>query len=469
MKWDSRLATNKKVFINRTLNLKKIKYIGFDMDHTLVRYNSEAFEALAYQVMIEKLIKLRDYPADIRSLKFDFTRSIRGLVIDKKRGNVLKLNRFGAIRMSYHGLNKIHFDEQKQFYRSTYIDLGDSNNYSAIDTSFSTAYAVLYAQLVDFKDRTNTEKIASYDAISADLDYCLDGAHRDGSLKDTVRNNLDKFIVKDPEAVRNLERFRKHDKKLFVLTNSDFHYTKLLLDYAVKPFLKEHKDWTELFELVITRAKKPRFFFDSLDFFKVDPKTGLMENHEGPLVPGVYQGGCATSMTTSLGLAGDDILYIGDHIYHDVLRIKKDCNWRTALVVEELGDEIQMIRSAAPMDKQIGEMMNEKQPFEDEYLDLSTFQKEGKSVNDKRVHELQETVNKIDAKISPLILKRETIFNSYWGEIMRVGNEESYFARQIENFACIYMSKLGDFLECSPRTYFRAHRVQLPHEDLGIL
>ncbi|HEX4924907.1 MAG TPA: HAD-IG family 5'-nucleotidase [Bdellovibrionales bacterium] len=456
---------NNKVFINRTLNVKKLKYLGFDMDHTLVRYNSAAFEELAHSAMIDKLIKLRNYPAEIRNLKFDYSRSIRGLVIDKKNGNILKLNRFGAIRASYHGTAKIGFEEQKQIYKSIYIDLGDSHNYSAIDTAFSTSFAVLYAQLVDFKDKAAPDRLPTYEAISNDLDYCLDGAHSDGSLKDTVRNNLDKFIIKDPEAVVNLERYKKHDKKLFVLTNSDYHYTKLLLDYAINPFLKDHKSWIDLFEIVITRAKKPRFFYDNLDFFKVDPVTGRMENHYGPLTKGVYQGGCATAMTNSLGVGGDDILYIGDHIYHDVLRIKKDCNWRTALVVEELDDEIAKIRAAAPYDKQIAELMNEKQPFEDEYLELSTRQKEGATINDKRLHELQETVNKIDAKISGLILKREALFNAYWGEIMRVGNEESYFARQIENFACIYMAKLGDFLACSPRSYFRAHRVTLPHEE----
>jgi 5' nucleotidase family len=47
---------------------------------------------------------------------------------------------------------------------------------------------------------------------------------------------------------------------------------------------------------------------------------------------------------------------------------------------------------------------------------------------------------------------------------MRAGNEESYFANQTERFACIYMAKLADFLECSPRTYFRAPRRPMAHE-----
>ena len=44
------------VFVNRTINLKRIKYIGLDMDHTLVRYHSKRFEALVYQFVIEYLI-----------------------------------------------------------------------------------------------------------------------------------------------------------------------------------------------------------------------------------------------------------------------------------------------------------------------------------------------------------------------------------------------------------------------------
>ena len=35
------------VFCNRTLNLKKIKYIGFDMDHTLVRYDIQNFKKVS--------------------------------------------------------------------------------------------------------------------------------------------------------------------------------------------------------------------------------------------------------------------------------------------------------------------------------------------------------------------------------------------------------------------------------------
>lgn len=71
-----------KVFVNRTLNLKRIKYIGLDMDHTLIRYNTEEFEKLSHTKIIEKLVTNKNYPEIVRKLNFDFNFALRGLVID---------------------------------------------------------------------------------------------------------------------------------------------------------------------------------------------------------------------------------------------------------------------------------------------------------------------------------------------------------------------------------------------------
>ena len=49
------------VFVNRTLNLKRIRYIGLDMDHTLIRYNSKEFETLSFNSIKHKLIA-KGYP-----------------------------------------------------------------------------------------------------------------------------------------------------------------------------------------------------------------------------------------------------------------------------------------------------------------------------------------------------------------------------------------------------------------------
>lgn len=122
-----------KVYVNRTLNLKRIRYIGFDMDHTLVRYNSDNFEKLSHTTMIDKLIKVKGYPEALRSLPFDYKFAIRGLVIDRDRGNLLKLNRYTAIRASYHGMKPLDFKIHQKLYKSTYIDLSNPS-YMAVDT-----------------------------------------------------------------------------------------------------------------------------------------------------------------------------------------------------------------------------------------------------------------------------------------------------------------------------------------------
>lgn len=453
-----------KVYVNRTLNLKRIKYIGLDMDHTLIRYNTENFERLSHTKIIEKLITKKGYPEVIKKLQFDFHFALRGLVVDRKKGNLLKLNRYTAIRNSFHGLKPLDFKTHQKVYKSTYIDLSKSD-YLAIDTSFSYSLAYAFSQLVDLKDSDPSLNLPDYAQLSDDVLDALDEAHRDGSLKDEVRKNLPHYIVKDAELVKGLKKFKQHGKKIFVLTNSDFSYSKLLLDYAINPFLNEGESWIDLFELIITFAQKPKFFYENTKFLKVNPADGTMTNFDEKLVPGVYQGGTAQKFTEDLGLDGDDILYVGDHIYGDILRLKKECNWRTAMIIEELEEEIRQNHLAEPIMHEIDGLMKRKEPHEDELTDLMTKRIEKEvAIDEKRISELQELITNIDTQISQLIKKQQSLYNPNWGQLMRAGNEESYFAYQMERYACVYMSKISDLFDLSPRTYFRAPRRPLSHE-----
>ena len=64
-------------------------------------------------------------------------------------------------------------------------------------------------------------------------------------------------------------------------------------------------------------------------------------------------GGNAEEFEKAFGYAGDQILYVGDHLYGDIVRSKRNVMWRTALVVEELEDEIQKNEEASEL---IGEV-----------------------------------------------------------------------------------------------------------------
>ncbi|MBI2785546.1 MAG: HAD-IG family 5'-nucleotidase [Legionella longbeachae] len=453
-----------RVFVNRILNMKKIKLIGLDMDHTLIRYNSENFESLVYQLVKEQLVAVKSYPEQIKKLNFNYNEAIRGLVIDRKNGNILKLSRYGAIRQSYHGTQHIDFSEQQKIYRSIYVDLSDPN-YMAIDTAFSIAFCVLYGQLVHLKDNLYDMEIPNYQTIAQDVQFCVDKVHSDGSLKTIISKNLSTYVIKERAVVEGLKHYIHHGKKIFILTNSDYSYTKILLEYAINPFLKKGESWINLFEFVITLANKPRFFYDNLRFLSINPANGSMTNTMGPVVSGVYQGGNAKKFTEDLHVQGDEILYIGDHIYGDILRLKKDCNWRTALVVEELGAEIAAQERVLPIEKKIIEAMEIKKDLEKHYVSLNTksIDEDSKQYNEE-IQELQSQISKIDAQLLKLLQEQQTYFNPKWDRIFRAGAEESYFAYQVDRFACIYMEKLSDLLEYSPITYFRANRRQLAHD-----
>jgi len=451
------------VFVNRILNMKKIKYIGLDMDHTLIRYKTKNFEKLVYEYIIDELVNNKHYPDSIRKLTFCFDEVIRGLVIDTRNGNILKVSRHGAIRQSCHGTQPINFNDQKRFYRSTYVDLNDPN-YMVIDTSFSIAFCLLYSQLVDMKDE-NPKQFPTYIAMAGDVMMAVDKVHAAGHLKKHVGENLESYVIKDKTVVDGLKRYRQHGKKIFIVTNSDYHYTRALLEYAINPYLEKGESWQDLFEYVITLADKPRFFYDKIRFLSIDPKTGYMTNTVGTITPGIYQGGNAMKFSEDLNLNGDEILYVGDHIYSDILRLKKHCNWRTALVVEELGCEIDAQKKALPIEKEIMKEMVIKQQLEEEHIKLYTLRIDEKTDRyDAELEQLQTKISDLDEKVSLLLQKKHGLFNEKWDRVFRVGAEESYFAYQVERFACIYMEKLSYLLEKSPFTYFRSKRRLLPHD-----
>jgi HAD superfamily 5'-nucleotidase-like hydrolase len=450
------------IFINRTLNMKKIKAIGFDMDYTIVRYNTEAFERFTHQATIKKLVSEKKYPEEILKLEFDFQRVIQGLVIDKKKGNLLKVSRFGKVKSSYHGLSPIDFKEQQKMYGNGVIDLS-APHIQSLDTNFSVSNGVIYSQLVELKKKG--VNFPDFETLADDIKEALDICHSDGTLKNQVRENISEYIIQDPEVVTLLERYKRYGKKLLVITNSDFNYTKLLLDYTINPFLKEHNDWSELFEITITLSSKPRFFTTKTAFLKIDPLTGNMTNAEGKITKGIYQGGFAGKLQQDLNLEGDEILYLGDHIYGDVVSIKKTFNWRTALVLDPLKEEIEAIKGSAYIQSEIDKQMAIKESLEHMLNDIDMRKNElHQDVSKEELNALFADIDKVNTIISDLLDQHKKYFNPYWGEMMRAGLEESRFADQVEKYACIYMTKVGDLISYSPRTYFRPFRRTLPHE-----
>lgn len=450
------------VYVNRSLNLKQIALVGFDMDYTLVRYDSAAFEALSHQYASRLLVADHGYPAEVADLDFDHGRALVGLVIDKRNGNLLKLSRYGKVKMAFHGLEALDFRTLKQVYQNVAVELSDPA-FLPLDTLFAISTGVLFCQLVDLKDRGRP--LPDFAQIAADVASAVDMVHRNGSIKKVLRADLARYVVQDPLVPALLERYKDYGKKLMIITNSDYDYTRDLLDYALDPFWKKHRSWREVFDVVITLADKPRFFERSGRFLKIDPDTGLMSNWEGSVATGLFQGGWFKPLQKDLGLDGREILYVGDHIYGDVVSIKKRCDWRTALVLDDLRGELDSLRAAAGLQSEIDSLMERKSVIEATINRLDMDRHEGRPVDRRQLDALFEESDSMNTEISEKLTAHRAYFNPYWGEILRAGHEESRYAGQIDDYACIYMTKVSDLYEYSPKTYFRPRRRLMAHEQ----
>ncbi|MCK6586782.1 MAG: HAD-IG family 5'-nucleotidase, partial [Polyangiaceae bacterium] len=253
------------VFCNRTLNMRSIRAIGYDMDYTLIHYRVEEWERLAYEHIRHRL-KARGWPTG--ELRFDPDLIIRGLIIDAELGNIVKANRFGYVKRAFHGTLPLDFETMRRTYARTVIDLAQPR-WIFINTFFSLSEACIYAQLVDLLDQRRLPEVLGY----ADLYECVrtsvDEAHMEGALKAEIMADPDRFVDLDPETPLALLDQQAAGKKLMLITNSEWYYTNSMMTYAFDRFLPRGTTWRDLFHVVIVAARKPEFFSTRSPMFEV--------------------------------------------------------------------------------------------------------------------------------------------------------------------------------------------------------
>ncbi|MFQ6047106.1 MAG: HAD-IG family 5'-nucleotidase, partial [Gemmatimonadales bacterium] len=351
------------IFCNRTLNLRAIKAIGYDMDYTLVHYRIEEWERRAYEYVKEKLAP-RGWPLD--ELQFDPEMVTRGLIIDVELGNLVKANRFGYVIRATHGTRVIPFEEQRAIYARTLVDL-EQPRWVFLNTLFSLSEACLYAQLVDLLDSGEIEGAMGYADLYRLVRTSIDEAHMEGELKSEIVADPERFVELDEETPLVLLDQVKAGKKLLLITNSEWPYARAMMSYAFDRLLPREMTWRDLFELVIVSARKPQFFSTTGPVFHVEEDGTLRPAPRGIVKGGVYLGGHAGMVEEYLGLSGDEILYVGDHIYTDVHASKDLLRWRTALVLRELEDELEAVAGFVERQTRLAALMSEKEDLEREY------------------------------------------------------------------------------------------------------
>jgi 5'-nucleotidase len=462
----------RRVFCNRTLNLRSIAAIGYDMDYTLVHYNVDEWERRAYQHIQRKLAD-QGWPVD--GLEFDPTAVVRGLIIDTELGNLVKADRFGYVKQARHGTVPMDFDVQRTVYGRSFIDLAESR-WVFLNTLFSLSEACMYGQLVDSLDQGNLPRVLGYQDVYEVIRASLDEAHVEGILKTEIIADPGRFVEPDPNVPLTLLDQRNAGKKLLLITNSEWAYTRAMMEYTFDPYLPDGLTWRDLFDLIIVAARKPGFFSSKHPFFEVINEEGLLRPVIGaPREGGTYLGGNAQAVEAFLGVSGDTILYVGDHMFADVHATKTLLRWRTALVVRELEVEIAAAEAFTDRQRHLSELMEQKEALEREQsrrrLALQRRRKRYGPQPDRSVKELEQAVAELrsrlktlDQEIAPLAEAAGGVGNTNWGPLMRAGIDKSHMARQLERHADIYMSRVSNLMYSTPFAYFRSPRGSLPHD-----
>jgi len=462
------------IFCNRTLNLRNIKAVGYDMDYTLIHYHVEAWEGRAYDHMKKHFLSI-GWP--VEHLQFEPDWGTRGLVIDRKKGNVLKVNRFGYVKAAAHGRRMLSYKEMRKAYEQTYVSLS-KKRFRFLNTFFSLSEVCFYTQLVDLLDNGSLPEFISYEDLFEKVRKALDHAHVEGELKADIMADPAKYVELDPGVAMALLDQRMSGKKVMLITNSGWTYTSFMMSYAIQPYLPEGMSWQELFDLVVVSARKPDFFSGNSPAFEVVNEEGLLKPAIGGMEVGKkYLGGNAVQVEECLGLSGDHILYVGDHIFGDVNVSKQLLRWRAALILRELEPELAALSATARQKAELQTLMHQKSKLESQraQLRLSILRKSNEygqqreeSVEElqKQLAELEADIFTIDEKVTPLAIEQSQQVNANWGYLLRTGNDQSHLCRQIERYADLYTSRVSNFLAYTPYAYFRAPHESLSHDPV---
>lgn len=481
LSWENLFNPTNAIHTNREINMSDIRLVGFDMDYTLVIYKKHPMESLQYNLAKDYLITHLNYPSELRKYSFNQNYIIRGLVVDKHLGNILKLDDQNYVCRAMHNYKELNADQIHNFYGSKRIKIGDERFYS-LDTFFSVPEACLFIDMVsclyDLQrenqniDRFRSEKseLLNFNLLFNEVRLVMDTIHSNGTLKGEITRDLNSYIEQNNEVYIALKKLQNDGKKLFLLTNSSYEYSNIVLNHVFGYGPKNEQAWLSLFDMIIVDAKKPMFFTGTAPF------SYPIENADQSLKKKIVSGGNIYDFHEMYGLSGKQVLYVGDHIYGDILRSKKDSMWRTCLIIKELSFDIKTSQSYQESFRALKQIHQEQNVLDKRLMRLRTLLQVLQSRGND--NEYSPMIDEIKIQIKTLThrllkLKQryavanrdiENRFHPLWGRLFRESQELSRFGAQVRQYACIYTDHIRNFLRYGANHTFFAHKESMSHE-----
>jgi hypothetical protein len=153
------------------------------------------------------------------------------------------------------------------------------------------------------------------------------------------------------------------------------------------------------------------------------------------------------------------------------------------MIIQEMEAEVVAHESCREHHSKGGELEERREELEDQlrfyqqrYKDLSRRLDDNKANGSaaaleaergrvkRAVERIRGLLRAVDAEATKIEREIDRRFHPYWGSLLKEANETSSFGDQVEEYACIYTSRVSNLLAYSPLQYFRSPRDLLPHE-----
>ncbi|XP_064607332.1 5'-nucleotidase domain-containing protein 1-like [Liolophura sinensis] len=327
---------------------------GFDLDHTLAKFNLVENFRLTYSCVAEYLISERGYSSELRqdlNIHKDFC--TKGLVLDTPKGNILKLAYDGTVLRASHGTRMMQRSEVLELYGDTKVwehfsylrdnFNSDGNNFRIFENYFDMPGIVISARIVDIIDKKAGKPQEKYtfweDVISGFINaYRYQSfSENSGGYFPELKKSPELYYRKCSAKAKNwLKSLREQKKFVFLMTSSFVDFATHTLEFVLG------EDWKSYFDLCVFYARKPSFFEDKRPFLRLD---GNLEKE--PLTDlqlhGHYSQGNAEELSKFIGKvtgkSDPKIVYFGDSVRSDVFPTKSKVNWNVVLIIEEMEAE----------------------------------------------------------------------------------------------------------------------------------
>lgn len=344
---------------SENFSLNDYDCIGFDLDCTLVKYNVNNMIRHEYSVLSNFLVVDRGYS---KALLKPFDEGVdfiqKGLILDFKKGNLLRICPDGSIQIASHGTRFLSkeeiiaiYGEEKRWqvtdeYCKDMLCAWNGTLSEFIRTCldyFDMPAALCFARIVDSIDLEKGGMQDEYNVWPDVLAGLLSMyerslfATKESKYFEAIKADPARFIDKCKPEVLDFLKNLKEKKKSFLITGSHIDFASFTAGYALG------EKWRDYFDLIICYAKKPGFFQPGLnrEFMQLE---GIKETQpikfEDMKIGNVYTQGNFNALRKFISKITQKedpkILYVGDNLIQDVFTPNKHCGIDSIAIIEEM-------------------------------------------------------------------------------------------------------------------------------------